>query len=191
MECRFAVSVGTVKPTRQIPRNRFVQVQQHADHRGPGGQLRPVQARRPWPLRRCSSVVARPPGSAAYCAAMLFEQAGQDGQLVPKSARATAPVDRPSAAGRRRRRPLRPASRRAKTRARLDVRRDRSAAPAPAAACSTAAARPCIPRASARRTPAGSGAGTCGPSRCTARGDTGFRRGRLSYSRTGKFRCAQ
>ena len=70
-------------------------------------------------------------------------------------------------------------------------RSGRSAAPAPAAACWSAAARRCTPRGWGRRRPAGWGGGTSAASRCRARGGTGPRPCRRPTRALGKLRYAQ
>ena len=167
-----------IRPWGHSASDRFVQVEEHAGHGGPGGQLGRVDRsaadgaspvlsnccgrRRVGGVLAAMLLVADRPATVSSCAARFADRACRKAQRSRSAVVGSA---------------LRPGSG-AQAPAPPRRRSGRSAAPAPAAACSIAVARRCTPRASARRTPAGWGAGTSGANRCTGRGDTGPRRDR-------------
>ena len=166
-----------VRPVRaSIPRDRLAQVQDRPRDAGPRGQFRggdvlgrrgarrrPGVARRP-PCRHRTRHGAwrRGPPALSTLPARVARQA-----LLERPADAAFYVVRLHAAlfhdplGEGARRPRR--------------RSGRSAAPGPAAGCSTAAARTPLPRGWGRRTRAGWGGGSSAASACRARGGRGLR----------------
>ncbi len=156
---------------RSLPRDRLVQVQDHAARRSSTRRVRPAsmsfgsgrvadreQLLRVVGLRRRSPCGASPARSMQDLRLFGLRLAAGGALEGPRDAGRVVPLLRRARAARRRGPPPRT--------------RGRSAARAPAAGCSTAAARRCIPRGSARRTRPSPGAGTSAASACTCRGGT-------------------
>ena len=160
---------------RSVPRDRLVQVQDHAGDARPGGQLGGVDVLRRRARRRRPAASSPPSASGAYSVRCFVEQLRQHLRLLGRRRRARGALRTPRRSAPSASLPPSRDDPLGEDAGRLDVGRVvqqhqrllRRVRPRPLARCT--------PRGSGRRTPAGSGAGTSAASRCTARGGTGRR----------------